>query len=221
MTDLELVIFDCDGVLVESERITNRVFCSMLNELGLDLTLQDMFQHFVGYSMDQCMRIVNEMLGEPPPDDFVPEFKQRAARALQSELTPVDGIEFVLESLDVPYCVASSGHHDKIRHSLNTTGLLDYFEGATFSVTDVENPKPAPDVFLLAAREHDVAPEACVVVEDTPVGVRGGMEAGMQVYGFSAYMPEHRLRKAGAHRVFSDMEQLPGLLEESNRSGSP
>ncbi len=220
-TRCELVIFDCDGVLVDSERITNTVFCSMLNELGLQLLLPDMFERFVGLSMAQCMALVTEMLGAPPPAGFVDTLRVRTAAALRAQITAIPGVEEMLPSLSIPFCVASSGHHDKIRLTLGTTGLLKHFEGRIFSVADVERPKPAPDVFLLAAREIGVEPSACVVVEDTPTGVRAGVAAGMRVLGYAANTPAHRLREAGASFVFSDMGQLPRILENAVRHGTP
>lgn len=208
----DLVIFDCDGVLVDSERITNTVFCSILNDLGLSLTLEDMFEHFVGLSMPQCLELITAMLGRKPPDDFVPNYRRRTERALRAEITPIVGIAEVLQALRVPYCVASSGDHAKIRLTLGATGLLKHFEGRIFSVVDVARPKPEPDVFLHAARILGADPRGCAVVEDTPTGVRAGVAAGMRVFGFAANTPAHRLEQAGAHELFSEMAQLPGLL---------
>ena len=208
----QLVIFDCDGVLVDSERITNTVFCTMLNELGLSVSLQDMFEKFVGLSMPQCVALITELLGRAPPEDFLPALKRRVGAALQAEVEPIEGVTDVLEALRIPCCVASSGDHAKIRLTLGATGLLKNFENRIFSVADVARPKPAPDVFLHAARTLGVEPSACVVVEDTPTGVRAGIAAGMRVFGFAASTPQHRLEEAGAHRVFSEMRQLSGLL---------
>lgn len=219
-TGCELVIFDCDGVLVDSERITNTVFCSMLNDLGLQVSLPDMFERFVGLSMGQCMELVTEMLGAPPPVGFVDELRLRTAAALRAQITAIPGVEDMLLSLSIPFCVASSGHHDKIRLTLGTTGLLKHFEGRIFSVADVERPKPAPDVFLLAARELGVEPSACVVVEDTPTGVRAGVAAGMRVFGYASNTPAHRLREAGANFIFSDMRQFLRVLENAVRHGT-
>src|SRR5215831_9055066 len=168
MNRFDLVIFDCDGVLVDSERITNQVFCTMLNEIGLTVTLDDMFERFVGHSMQQCIDIITELRGAAPPDSFVAQFRQRAAEALRTQIKPIVGVAELLKALSVPYCVASSGEHEKIRLTLGATGLLNHFENRIFSVADVEKPKPAPDVFLLAARTLGVTPTRCAVVEDTP-----------------------------------------------------
>jgi HAD superfamily hydrolase (TIGR01509 family) len=212
MSVFELVIFDCDGVLVDSERITNQIFCTMLNELGLPVTIEDMFERFVGLSMPQCFELITEMHGRPPPSTFVDELRQRAAAALKEQITPIPGVEEALTGLKVPCCVASSGDHEKIRLTLGATGLLKRFEDRIFSVDDVARPKPAPDVFLFAARRLGVQPSACAVVEDTPTGVRAAVAAGMQVFGFAANTPAHRLREAGAHYIFSEMTQLLQLL---------
>lgn len=208
----DLVIFDCDGVLVDSERITNTVFCAMLNELGLSVSLSDMFERFVGLSMPQCLELITALLGRAPPEDFVPTLRRRAEAALRAGVRPIEGVTEVLKELRIPCCVASSGEHDKIRLTLGATGLLQNFEHRIFSVADVALPKPAPDVFLHAARTLGADPAACAVIEDTPTGVRAGVAAGMRVFGFAANTPHHRLSEAGAHHVFCAMRELPQLL---------
>jgi HAD superfamily hydrolase (TIGR01509 family) len=211
----DLVIFDCDGVLVDSEPIANRVFCAMLNELGLPVTLDDMFERFVGLSMPQCMRLVTDMLGSDPPEDFVHRLHSRTDAALRQHVTAVPGVSEVLEAIaPLPICVASSSGHDKIRLMLAATGLLGRFENRIFSVADVAHPKPAPDVFLHAARSMGALPARCAVIEDTPTGVRAGVAAGMRVLGFCAHTPAQRLREAGAHALFQEMRLLPGLLSK-------
>ena len=208
----ELVIFDCDGVLVDSESITNRVFSSMLNELGIFVSGEEMFERFVGRSMPQCLAVLETLLTRPVPDEFVQEYYARSTRALKSELKAVADIELVLASLKVPYCVASSGTREKMNTTLGITGLLPKFQGKMYSVTEVANAKPAPDVFLHAAKQMGVAATACAVVEDTPTGVRAGVAAGMTVFGYSAVTPQKRLIEARAHYTFERMRDLPGLL---------
>ena len=210
---LELVIFDCDGVLVDSEPIANRVFCTMLNELGLPLKLEDMYEQFMGLSMPQCMQRVERMLGSAPREDFVTILQARTESALRQEVKAVAGVPEVLDALTAPYCVASSGSHAKIRLTLQATGLLDRFVPNIFSVADVAQPKPAPDIFLHAARAMGAKPAGCVVVEDTPTGVRAGVAAGMRVFGFCALTPAHRLHEAGANELFDRMQALPDLLQ--------
>jgi HAD superfamily hydrolase (TIGR01509 family) len=209
------VIFDCDGVLVDSEVITNRVFAEMLGELGMHFTLPEMFERFVGRSMTQCCELIAELLQRPVPAGFVEQFHSRASAALGAELKAVAGIEATLDVLDahrVRYCVASNGTAEKMRLTLGHTGLLPRFEGKRFSVEQVAQGKPAPDLFLLAARAFDVPPARCCVIEDTPTGVTAGVAAGMQVYGYCALMPARRMIAAGAHRTFTSMSELPALI---------
>lgn len=208
----ELLIFDCDGVLVDSELITNRVFVGMLNELGLNLSLEDMFERFVGRSMPQCLALIAQLLGREVPAEFVAQYQVRISAALKNELKAVPGIESLLESTTLPYCVASSGTHDKMQMTLGLTGLLPKFQGKMFSVTEVAHPKPYPDVFLHAAKQMGVAASSCAVIEDTPTGVQAGAAAGMVVFGFCAHTPKRRLLEAGAHHTFEDMRDLPRLI---------
>jgi HAD superfamily hydrolase (TIGR01509 family) len=207
-----LVIFDCDGVLVDSELITNRVFAQMLNELGLAITLEDMFERFVGRSMPQCLELTTKLLGRPVPRYFVEEYQTRSAAALKSELKAVPDIETALAAIRMPYCVASSGSHEKMQTTLGITGLLPQFRGKMYSVTEVAQSKPFPDVFLHAARQQGVVPAECAVIEDTPTGVRAGVAAGMTVFGYCALTPKQRLIEAGAHHTFERMRDLPDLL---------
>jgi HAD superfamily hydrolase (TIGR01509 family) len=195
----DLIIFDCDGVLV---------------------TLEDMFEQFVGNSMSRCLELIQELLGKPVPDGFVREYTDRTAIALKQYLKPVDGIAEVLDEIEVPHCVASSGTHQKMQTTLGITNLLNYFEGRLFSVTEVARGKPFPDVFLYAAKQMRVEPTRCAVVEDTPIGVRAGVAAGMKVFGYAKLTPAWKLEKEGA-TVFEDMRQLPHLLKQTGSSQVP
>lgn len=212
MARYQLVLFDCDGVLVDSERISNQVFADLLGELGLVVTLDHMFEHFAGHSMAYCMDQIAARLGRPAPDDFVAGYHVAIRRAFETELRPVPGVEAALDRIAIPWCVASNGAHDKMRFTLGVTGLLPRFEGRLFSRTEVARPKPAPDLYLHAARCCGVAPADCVVIEDTPAGVAAGVAAGMTVLGFAALTPADRLRAAGAHRLFEHMAELPPLV---------
>ncbi len=213
----DLVIFDCDGVLVDSELITNRIFAQMLNEEGLALSLDDMFERFVGRSMGQCLEIVAQLLGRPVQRRFVDDFDERCAIALKSELKAVPDIELVLASVGIPFCVASSGTHEKMQTTLGITGLLPQFRGKMYSVTEVARSKPFPDVFLHAASRQHVAPSACAVIEDTPTGVRAGVAAGMTVFGYCALTPRQSLLEAGAHHMFDRMRDLPALVSRADQ----
>ncbi|HEY2417909.1 MAG TPA: HAD family hydrolase [Steroidobacteraceae bacterium] len=215
MKPIQLVIFDCDGVLVDSEPITNSVFAQMLGELGISLTLPDMYERFVGQSTARCCELIAAMLGRPVPHGFIADYRARSDAALASQLKSVPGIEATLDALDrmgMRYCVASNGTHEKMRTTLGITGLLARFEGRLFAITDVARGKPAPDLFLLAAASHGVPAASCVVIEDTPTGVIAGVAAGMPVYGYCALTSEHRLVQVGARVCFTDMRALPELL---------
>ena len=215
MGDFELVIFDCDGVLVDSEVLTNTVLRDMLRELGATVTLDDMFETFVGHTWEQCLELSADLLGRAPPEDFATRYRMRCGQLLREKLQPVPGIKLALSRITLPTCVASSGDHDKMRTTLGVTGLLPHFEGRLFSVTQVARGKPAPDVFLFAASQMGVSPDRVAVVEDTPVGVTAGRAAGMNVFGYTGRTPRHRLMSAGANAVFDDMSVLPPLLEDS------
>lgn len=215
ITGVDLVIFDCDGVLVDSELITNRIYVELLNEVGISITLDDMFERFVGRSMDYCWRLVATLLGRPVPQTLIEEYRQRTAAALEAQLKPVRGIFETLDWLDLhslAYCVASSGTHEKMHMTLGLTGLLPRLQGRLFSVTDVAEAKPAPDVYLLAAHRSGVVPAKCCVIEDSATGTIAGVAAGMTVLGYCALTPRQRLLDAGAWSTFSDMHALSGLL---------
>jgi HAD superfamily hydrolase (TIGR01509 family) len=212
-----LVIFDCDGVLVDSEPVANRTLGHMLRELGLDLTQEQIFEHFVGYSLPHCLRVIEGMLGHPPPENFLRDLQARTFAAFKTERRAMPGIEQALDALDalgIPYCVASSGDHEKMNTTLGITGLLPRFAGRIFSVTQVARGKPAPDIYLFAAAQMGVEPADCVVVEDTPPGVQAGVAAGMTVFGFCAFTPAPKLRAAGAQRTFDEMQRLREMLPD-------
>ncbi len=185
----------------------------MLAELGRVFTLDDMFEQFVGRSMAYCLDRISGLLGKAPPEDFLRSYRARTKAVLETQLTAVPGIEQALDEITLPYCVASSGDHEKMRMTLGITGLWPRFEEKIFSVTEVKAPKPAPDIFLYAAERCGVAPDRCVVVEDSPTGVRAAVAAGMIMLGYAALTPADGLRTAGAHRLFDRMADLPGLLQ--------
>ncbi|MCL7424063.1 HAD family phosphatase [Streptomyces sp. YS415] len=210
----DLVIFDNDGVLVDSEPISNRLLAAYLTELGHPTTYEDSLREYMGAAMHRVHDLIEERTGERLPGDFDDVFHARVFAAFERELKPVAGAEGVLEKLaadGVPYCVASSGSHERIRVGHRTTGLARWFEEERiFSSQDVGRGKPAPDLFLYAAERMGVAPERCVVVEDSPLGVRAAVAAGMDVYGFTAMTPASRL--AGATGLFGAMGELRDLL---------
>ncbi|MFF4713548.1 HAD family hydrolase [Streptomyces eurythermus] len=210
----DLVIFDNDGVLVDSEPISNRLLAGYLTELGHPTSYEDSIRDYMGSAMHRVHDLVLERTGRRLPEDFDEVFHARVFAAFERELRPVPGVTDVLEKLaadGVPYCVASSGSHERIRVGHRTTGLDRWFtDERIFSSEDVGRGKPAPDLFLYAAERMGVAPGRCVVVEDSPLGVQAAVAAGMDVYGFTAMTPPERLADAG--RLFADMGELVGLL---------
>ncbi|MEU5257068.1 HAD family hydrolase [Streptomyces longwoodensis] len=210
----DLVIFDNDGVLVDSEPLSNRHLAAYLTELGHPTTYEDSIRDYMGSAMHRIHDLVLERTGQRLPADFDDVFHARVFAAFERELKPVTGVVEVLERLraeEVPYCVASSGSHERIRVGHRVTGLDRWFdEGRIFSSQDVGRGKPAPDLFLHAAREMGVAPERCIVVEDSPLGVQAAVAAGMDVVGFTAMTPAEKL--TGAGKLFVDMGELADLL---------
>ncbi|GAA4066017.1 HAD family hydrolase [Streptomyces shaanxiensis] len=210
----DLVIFDNDGVLVDSEPISNRLLAEYLTELGHPTSYEDSIRDYMGSAMHRIHDLIEERTGQRLPADFDDVFHVRVFAAFERELKAVDGAADVVARLaegGVPYCVASSGSHERIRVGHRTTGLDRWFDdGRIFSSQDVGRGKPAPDLFLYAAERMGVAPARCVVVEDSPLGVQAAVAAGMDVLGFTAMTPVGRLE--GATRLFSDMGELADLL---------
>lgn len=210
----DLVIFDNDGVLVDSEPISNRLLAAYLTELGHPTTYEDSLRDYMGAAMHRVHDLIRERTGRRLPEDFDDVFHGRVFAAFRQDLEPVEGVVEVLEKLAMdgtPYCVASSGSHERIRVGHRRTGLDRWFDDRRiFSAEDVGRGKPAPDLFLHAARCMGVAPERCAVVEDSPLGVRAAVAAGMDVYGYTAMTSAEKL--TGATRLFDRMGELTGLL---------
>lgn len=213
MARFDLVIFDCDGVVVDSERVSHDVFGAFIRSLGASLSEEQMHERFLGRRLAECLAVVEEVTGSPVPPEAVERYIAERDRVLREQVVPIDGIREVLEGLTIPYCIASSGGHDKMRVTLGTTQLLPLFEGRLFSATEVPNGKPAPDVFLLAADRMGAAPERTAVIEDSANGVLAGCAAGMTVFGFAGLVPVQKLKEAGASATFTHMRELPALLE--------
>jgi HAD superfamily hydrolase (TIGR01509 family) len=208
----ELVIFDCDGVLVDSERIAVQVDRAVLAGLGWPLSEAEIIDRFMGRSHGHFVTEVEAHVGRTLPDGWDGQFEHLYLEALEADLRPVDGIIEALDQIELPTCVASSGSHERIRLTLGITGLWDRFAGRIFSGDDVTEGKPAPDLFLHAAERMGAAPSGCVVVEDSRHGVRAARRAGMPVFGYAGGLTSaDRLTQEGAV-VFDDMRALPGLL---------
>jgi HAD superfamily hydrolase (TIGR01509 family) len=216
-----LVIFDCDGVLVDSEALANRVLAEQLTALGLPMTLEDSVREFMGRSREHLERRAAELLGRPLPEDFYAAYATARDAAFRRDLRAVAGVAGAVDALHaagVTTCVASSGDHRKMELTLGLTGLWERFEGRIFSATEVAHGKPAPDLFLHAAATLGFAPADCVVVEDAPAGVAAARAAAMRVLAFNGLGDPAGL--AGADAVFDAMTELPGLVLDGRREAS-
>ncbi|MFG3596727.1 HAD family hydrolase [Bradyrhizobium sp. RDI18] len=224
--NFDLVIFDCDGVLVDSEVISCRAHAEILSRHGYPITSEQVFHRFLGRSTRQANLEVEAELGRALPDDFHLQLRDELHRTFEADLEAIPHIHSALDAITQPVCVASSGSHQRMQISLGRTRLYDRFAPNIFSASQVSNGKPAPDLFLFAAGQMNVAPERCVVIEDSVPGVTAGRAAGMTVFGFhggSHCQPGYAemLRAAGAIATFDDMRQLPGLIEKIGVKATP
>jgi HAD superfamily hydrolase (TIGR01509 family) len=206
------VIFDCDGVLVDTEPAANRVLARILTAAGLPTTQEESMRTYMGRSWASCMQIASELIGHELDGEALREQYTTGVReAWSRDLEPVPGIEVALDAITLPTCVASSGEHERMRFTLGRTGLYPRFDGRIFSATEVEHGKPAPDLFLHAARTMGFDPARTTVVEDTVPGVQAARAAGMRALGFARHTPAADLAGAGA-QVFTSMDELPALI---------
>ena len=211
-TPYDLVIFDCDGVLVESEPLATRVFVQMLAEYGFELKYEEYLRKFSGAVISKRLEVTAQTLNWTPPENFLSIFDERLAPLTEKELKIVPGIHALIESLSAPICVASNGSRAEITLRLKIARLTEHFGNAIFSGLEVPHPKPAPDVFLAAAKAFDISPARCIVIEDSTLGVTAAVRAGMKVYGHAAFTSSESLRAAGAI-PFANMAELKTLLQ--------
>ncbi len=220
-----LVIFDCDGVLVDSESLANRVLAAYLTELGLPTTFDESVARYIGTSIASVRAKAEADLGRPLPDDFETELWARDRVVFDRDLKPISGVAAALKAIVAgggETCVASSGSPQKIRHSLSLTGLGQHFDERIYSASQVAHGKPAPDLFEFAARQMSAAVDDCLVIEDSTAGVTAARAAGMRVFGFTGgghATPTlaETLKAAGAALVFDNMRRLPGLVADDQR----
>lgn len=214
---IDLIIFDCDGVLVDSEVISCRAHADVLTRHGYPITSDQVFERFLGRSTRQANLEIESELGRRLPEAYHGDLQDELFRSFEADLEAIHGIQDVLDVVTQRVCVASSGSHQRMRVSLGSTGLYERLAPNIFSASQVRNGKPAPDLFLFAANEMGVPPGRCVVIEDSLAGIAGARAAGMTVFGFcggSHCGDSHAetLRQAGADLTFADMHQLPELL---------
>ena len=207
------VIFDCDGVLVDTELISNTVLARLLSDAGLPTTLELCLRDYRGRSLTSVMALAAQRHGAPLPGDIPERYYDEVEARFAHDLEPIPGVIEALDAIDLPMCVASSGPHRKMAVTLRATGLWERFEGAIFSATEVAHGKPAPDLFLHAARAMGFDPASTAVVEDSVPGVQAARAAGMRALAFAGDggSGAGALGDAGGE-VFDDMARLPGLL---------
>ena len=211
MKKVKCIIFDCDGTLVDSEPLTNKVIAEMAGELGITMTWEEATKLWGGKTIDAVVYGMKEMSGNDLPDDWVPRLVQNVSNAYKHDLVPMDGISEVLDSLTIPTCVASNGRPGHVENSLKITGLYKYFKDKVYTASEVAHPKPAPDLFLYAVDKMDFPKEECVVIEDSIPGVTAAVRAGIRVLGLVKMSSEKELEEAGAE-PFTNMRELPKLL---------
>ena len=221
--NFELIIFDCDGVLIDSEVISCRAHADTLTRHGYPITADQVLTRFLGVSDREARMIIEAELGRDLPGDFEAQMAQAALLRYADDLRTIPYIGEAIAAIDLPKCVASSGTPEKIRHGLTCAGLYDLLAPHIFSASQVKRGKPAPDLFLFAAAQMGMSPERCVVVEDSLPGIAGALAAGMTILGFhggSHCRPgyDDTLRAAGAVMAFDDMRQLPGLIAQIEAS---
>lgn len=213
---VELVIFDCDGVLIDSERLALAVDKKVLSDLGWHLTDAEIIDRFVGKAHENFVAQVEAYLGHPLPVDWETRYQPWYDAAYDAELVVVPGVLEALDALDaagITTCVASSGSHAKLRRTLGHVGLYERFEGRIFAADDVTESKPAPDLFLLAADRMGVPASRCLVVEDSQYGVQAARAAGMRALGFGGGVTPAPMLEGANTVIFHDMRELPGLVQ--------
>jgi HAD superfamily hydrolase (TIGR01509 family) len=213
MSRFDLVIFDCDGVLIDSERLAVRTESQILTELGWPLTEAEVIDLFVGRSALYMKSVIEEKIGRPV--DWQAVFEDRVREACERELVPVDGVIAALDEITVSSCVASSSSHRMLDFKLRLTGLAERFAGRIFSADDVAHGKPDPAVFIFAAASMGVEPRRCAVVEDSVSGVEAGLAAGMTVFAFSGGVTSAQQLEREGVELFDAMYLLPGLLDRA------
>jgi len=211
MKGYKCIIFDSDGVLVDSETLSARVFQEMARELGFDLDFETAVEQFAGTSMKKNLQFIQDNIQGTLPEGFEQEFRQRTYEVYKADLKAVDGVQDLITKLRCPFCVASSGPAEKVRLNLGLVNLLDQFEGRIFSSYDIGKWKPDPGIFLHAAKEMGFTPEQCVVIEDSESGIRAAISGGFMVFALARERKKSHFEQLGAV-TFKDMKELEGLL---------
>lgn len=211
MSKIGCVIFDCDGVLVDSEVLGIKILLEMTAAYGVKLDLEEAVKDLSGRRLKEVLGMLQTLAHAPFPEDMELLFRQKSYQVMEKEVLAVEGVQELLNALPVPFCVASSGPREKIQMNLTNTGLIGYFEEKIFSAYDINSWKPDPGIFLHAARQMGFSPQECVVVEDSLAGIQAAIAGGFRVYGYTNGHNSKELEEAGAI-IFHHMRELPALL---------
>ncbi|RCT55848.1 HAD family phosphatase [Winogradskyella sp. KYW1333] len=211
MSKYKCIIFDCDGVLVDSEPLSNQVMVDIANELGANINLKYALRNFKGNSFNNCAQQISDLIGKAVPNNLEEIYRERSFEKFRNEIKPINGIKNVLDDLKLPFCVASSGPESKIKLNLELIGLMEYFQENIFSCYTIGKWKPDPSVFNWAAKTMGYNPNECLIIEDSLIGVEAALNGGFDVFGYTAHDYHDELRKM-ATKTFSEMLILPELL---------
>ncbi len=211
MSKYKCIIFDCDGVLVDSETIGNMVFVDMANALGANINLDYALKHFKGSFLKDCIDHISKLIDTDIPETFEADYHKHSFEAFKTSIKPIEGVKELLSNLLISFCVASSGPENKIRLNLDITGLLPFFEGNIFSCYTIQKWKPEPDIFLWAAKTMGFKPNECLVIEDSVSGVRAAKTGGFDVFGYTEHDYNNELEQE-ATKTFDSMDRLFMIL---------
>lgn len=209
MSKYKCIIFDCDGVLVDSEPIGNQVLVQMANELGAKIDLEYAYQYFKGNSMQSCADKIADLIDQPLPSTFISDYRVQSFEAFRKHIKPVDGVLEVVKNLKIDYCVASSGPENKIRLNLELTGLLAYFENNIFSCYRIEKWKPDPAIFLWAAETMGYSPQDCLIIEDSLIGATAAKAGGFSVAGYLEHDYRNELSAVTDYQLHAMSDLIP------------
>ena len=205
------IIFDCDGVLVDSEAISAKIFREMIFELGFEIDFETVLAQITGTSMKENLKFFSEFIHGELPTGFETEFRKRSYEAFKTELQPIKGIREILDRIKIPVGVASSGPVEKITSNLITTNLIPYFNDNIFSSYEIGSWKPEPEIYLHAVKKMGFQPGECAVIEDSEVGIKAAVAGGFDVFGFTHGKNKTAFKELGI-TVFSEMKELINLL---------
>ena len=211
MKNVKCIIFDCDGILIDSETIANQVLLSMSAPFGLKMTMEEAVKNFNGRRLKNIFEQIEKLTDKKLPDSFETDFRKQTFEAFKTDLKAVKGVRKFIENLSVPYCVASSGPVEKITFNLTTTGLIQNFENRIFSSYEINSWKPDPEIFIHACNQMGFKKEECIVIEDSVAGVIAGVKGGFKVFALANENNAQDLRDEGA-TVFYNYEELEGIL---------